>query len=497
MISTGMPVFVDKFVTVARCTPLRFCVSLLCINAVVQGQPATSIKNVQRVYVGSLGSFEGAEELKRELIRYLNKSKQFAVVATADQANATIDGKGELWIRGYHSLSPRARTNPSYAEPVYGGYLSVKLHGKDNEILWSYFADPRRVSIHELKRDLVDEVVGRLTQDRDLETMETSAALPQSSADLPAALQGAGATFPFPIYQDWFKSFHARHPAWTFSYLPTGSNIGIERFAAGNLDFAGTDIPPNALKDRIPPASNSFPTVGGAVVLVYNLPRFTGDLRLTPELIAHIFTGTIRTWSDPALATTNQSVSLETAPIKTFHRSDGSGTTYALTDYLSKTNAEWKRNPGVAANVSWAIGTGVSGNEAMAQAVASTPYSIGYVEFIYAFDHHLNFASIRNPSGRYVKPDLLSIMAAANGAGSSDEYLSLAITASPETNAYPISTFSWLVVPSDLDKPKKVAVMAFLEWMLTSGQRQCSELGYAPLPRNLVDRELSNLRKLK
>jgi phosphate transport system substrate-binding protein len=193
----------------------------------------------------------------------------------------------------------------------------------------------------------------------------------------------------------------------------------------------------------------------------------------------------------------NPSVALPAFPIATFHRSDGSGTTYAFTDYLSKVNEKWKANIGTGAGVAWTVGKGANGNDGVAKSVAETPYGIGYVEFIYAFDNHLSFAAVRNLAGRFVHADLLSIMAAANGAGEKDEYLSLSITNSLAANAYPISTFSWLIAPNSLDVAQGTAFKSFIEWMLTSGQRQCSALGYAPLPKNLVDRELSAVRKLK
>src|SRR5262249_33937394 len=160
-----------------------------------------------------------------------------------------------------------------------------------------------------------------------------------------------------------FQSFRARHPAWTFEYKPEGSDAGIVQFSARGIDFVGTDIPPAAIKDRLPIESDAFPTVGGAVVLIYNLPRFTGDLRLTPDLIAGIFSGAIRKWSDPALVAMNPSTSLADAPIATVHRSDGSGTTYAFTEYLSKVNADWNKKAGAGARIEWANGTGASGSD--------------------------------------------------------------------------------------------------------------------------------------
>jgi phosphate transport system substrate-binding protein len=471
-----------------------YCLSLVVLARVGKGQSADSLKIVKRVYVSSLGSYNGADELRHELIGSLKKNG-FAVAASASQADALLDGRGELWVRGYHALSPRARKNSSYAEPNYDGYLSVKLHGKDDEILWSYFADPRRATFHSLRRDLVDEVVTRLRKEVNEDNSPPTVA--RKGNDVPASIKGAGATFPSPIYEDWFKSFRNRHPAWSFEYAPVGSEAGIERLSSGDVDFAGTDIPPASLLDRIPANSDSFPTVGGAVVLSYNLPGFASELRLTPDLIASMFLGAVSSWNDAGLKAANPSAHLPDAPIKILHRSDGSGSTFVLTDYLSKVNAEWSRSEGVHSRMQWTVGKGFSGNEGLAEAIAQTPYSFGYVEFIYAFNHHLSFASVRNQAGRFVSPDLLSIMAATNWLGDKQEYFDLSITNSLEVDAYPISTVSWIVLPPNLSAAKKAAAVGFLEWMLTSGQRECSALGYAPLPRNLVDRELSVVRKLR
>ncbi|HEX4772653.1 MAG TPA: phosphate ABC transporter substrate-binding protein PstS [Bryobacteraceae bacterium] len=461
----------------------------------MQAQSADSLRSVRRIYVGSMGPYSGGDELRRDLIRYLKKSKEFELAMAPDQCDAILEGRGELWTRGYHSLSPRARKNSDSAEPVYGGYLSVRLRGKDGEILWSYFADPRRITIHELPRDLVDEVVTRLKQEHNEETAPATAV--QNANDAPATLRGGGATFPFPIYQDWFTSFHARHPAWTLTYAGTGSENGITQLASGGLDFAGSDVAPAALPESVQTNSDFFPTVAGAVVLIYNLPGFNGELHLTADVIAGIFSGAIRAWNDPKLVALNPSAPLSDLPIQVFHRSDGSGTTYALTDYLSRVNSAWGKSIGAKAVVQWATGKGGQGNESVAADVAATPYSLGYTEFIYAFNHHLNFAAVRNQTGRFVLPDLLSIMAAANWAGDRTEDLNLSIVNSPETSAYPISTMTWIVLPRNLPADKRAVMATFLEWMLTSGQRQCSGLGYAPLPRNVLDRELSAVKKLR
>jgi len=423
------------------------------------------------VYVGSLGTNEGVEDLRHELIETLRRLHRLTIVSSADQADAVLEGKGGLWIRGYRSLSPRARANPSSAEPIYAGYLSIRVQGKDGETLWSYFANPRRISFSGLKHDLASQLVSKLWDDISNATDTTVAATSPTGAV--ATLRGAGATFPFPIYHDWFHSFHARHPNWQFEYQPIGSEAGLKQLEAGTIDFAGSDIPGPASVVQIP-------TVGGAVVLIYNLPRFGDELRLTAEAVADIFSGKIKAWNDPALRAINRRSSLPNTPITVVHRADGSGTTFALAEYLMKATGR---------KIEWSVGEVATGNEGVAKQVAATPNSIGYVEFIYAFDHHLSFASVANSSGRFIQADLPSIKAAA-------ENYQISIANAPGEDAYPISTFSWLMFREPMEAAKREAMMSFLEWMLTSGQRECSALGYAPLPKSLVDRELATIRKI-
>jgi phosphate transport system substrate-binding protein len=474
-----------------RAVPVWF---VLLSGCALHAQTAHTLKEVHRIYVGSLGSASGAEELHNEVTRYLKRSKVFEIVNSAPEADAVLEGQGEIWIRGYRALSPRARKNASYADPIVTGYLSVRLRGANDEILWSYFADPRRVTVHDLKRDLVDETTDRLVLEHNAEIAPVAPV--NATNDQPAELRGGGATFPFPIYQQWFVSFEKEHPAWKFQYEPVGSDKGLTELHSGAYDFAGSDIPPNAT----PALSNEtafYPTVGGAVVLIYNLPDFMGELRLSGGIIARIFSGRLRTWDDPELRKLNPSAALPAAPMRVFHRSDGSGTTFALCDYLARTDAQWRQQVGPSYQPAWNGGEGFSGNEALANAVAQTPNSIGYVEFIYAYTHHLPVALVLNRAGDFIRPGLLSIMAAANGAGDRPQDLVQSIADSPERAAYPISNLTWLAVPSRLPNERKTTLRAFLLWVLTSGQRQCSALGYAPLPRNLVDQELNIVRSLK
>lgn len=445
--------------------------------------------------MGSFGAYQGSTELRDSLARSLAKKDTFQIVSSPAAADAIVEGLGELWIRSYHTLSPRARANTDAAEPVYTGYLSVRLRGKSDEILWSYFADPPRVSVHDLKRDLVTEVTDRLKLDRDHETAPP--ALPPPASDFAVTLSGGGSTFAAPLYKEWFTSFHARRPSWTFFYSPLSSQGGLDELSAGKLDFSGTDIPPEALDERLRTSNGFFPSVGGAVVIVYNLPGFGGELRLTADVISGLFSGSITRWSDSRLRVLNPSANLPDMPVRIFHREPGSGTTFALVDYLAKAGTAWGKSVPVKWQPEWPVGEGIGGNDRLAQTVVSTPYSLGYIEFIYAFEHHLTFASVKNRAGRFVPADLLSIMAAANQAGDQPEDSQLSIVNSPEPSAYPISTLTWIAAPRVLPPDKKEAITTFLEWMLTAGQRQCSGLGYAPLPRNLLDREISAVRKMR
>jgi phosphate transport system substrate-binding protein len=488
MISNHVASLYNRTVTNGPWKCILTLVCTLVIPSLAKGERASSLKNVQTVYVGSLGANEGAEELRRELIEVIRHTRRLQLARSAEQSDAVLEGEGGLWIRGYHSLSPRARANPKSAEPQYGGYLSIKVQGKDGETLWSYLGNPKRVSLGDLKHNLASQLVGKLLDDiSNGIDMTTPAAVTTGTT---ATLRGAGATFPFPIYQDWFRSFHTRHPNWQFEYQPTGSEAGLKQLTAGQIDFAGSDIQAEG-------SVLQFPTVGGAVVLIYNLPRFGDELRLTAEVLANIFEGKIRTWNDAALRSINRHSSLPNAPITVVHRADGSGTTFALTDYLAKTVDSWKQTIGAGSHIKWRIGAQAAGNEGVAKLVADTPYSLGYVEFIYTFEHRLSFASVANSSGRFIQADLPSITAAANTVPTeAHENFNASITNPPGADAYPISTFTWLVVREPMEAAKREAMMSFLEWMFTSGQRQCSALGYAPLPKRLLDQELATVRKM-
>jgi phosphate transport system substrate-binding protein len=236
-----------------------------------------------------------------------------------------------------------------------------------------------------------------------------------------------------------------------------------------------------------------------AKVLIFNLPEFGTELRLNPEVLAGILAGRIRKWNDPAMRAVNRKNSLPDKLIQVVHRADGSGTTFALTEYLSKISESWKGTLGQGATINWPVGVGANGNDGVAQLVGQTPYSFGYVEFIYAFRHRLSFASVQNQAGQFIDPDLPSITAAADNAiGTIPSDLAISISNAPGRDSYPIATFTWLVVPSDPgDSAKSLALRQFLEWMVLAGQTQCMALGYAPIPASIVDQERKMFQNLK
>jgi len=264
----------------------------------------------------------------------------------------------------------------------------------------------------------------------------------------------------------------------------------VVRFSAGLFDFAGSDVPLSFLKPKR--ESIAFPMVIGGVVLAYHLPKFPADLHLTPELAARILEGKIARWNDPALRALNPASTFPDQPIQVIHRSDGSGTTFALTHYLSEAVQEWKDSIGEGDRVQWPVGQGAAGNDGVSALLASTPYSFGYTEFIYAFRRQLNIASIRNVAGRFVQPDLATIAAAANARMDSiPPDFDLSLTNPPGRDSYPISTVTWLVVPlHEADVYKRDALKHFLEWALGPAQRQVMSLGYVPLPKRLLEQEL-------
>ncbi len=330
-----------------------------------------------------------------------------------------------------------------------------------------------------------------------------TASKPSSAAPAPPddhlQINGAGATFPYPIYAKWFDEYHKLHPDIEINYQSIGSGGGIRQLLAGTVDFGATDGP--MTEEQLGQAKTKilhFPTVLGAVVPTYNVSGVSQELKFTPEALAGIFLGKITKWNDPALADSNPDANLPADDIVVVHRSDGSGTTYIWTDYLSKVSEEWKTRVGKNTSVNWPVGLGGKGNEGVSGLVKQTPDSIGYVELIYAIQNHLAYGLAKNSSGNFVKADLESVSAAAAGAAKTmpDDFR-VSITNAPGENVYPISSFTWLLIPSKIeDAGKKKALTDFLHWMMTEGQKFAEPLAYADLPRAVVAKEMRAISQI-
>jgi phosphate transport system substrate-binding protein len=309
-------------------------------------------------------------------------------------------------------------------------------------------------------------------------------------------ITGAGASFPYPMYSKWFDEYHKKDTNIEINYQSIGSGGGIKQVTEGTVDFGASDGPMNddqlkAFQDKHGFAILHFPTVLGAVVPTYNIPGVTGDLNFTPEALAGIFLGKITKWNDPAIAGANKGVNLPGNDIVVVHRSDGSGTSYIWTDYLSKVSEEWKSKVGKGSSVNWPVGLGGKGNEGVAGLVKQTSNGFGYVELIYAIQNKMPYGTVKNSSGTFIKADLAGVTAAAAGAAKSmpDDFR-VSITDAPGKTAYPISSFTWLLIPAKFsDGAKRDAIKGFVKWMLADGQNYAEALSYAKLPKEVVAKE--------
>ncbi|MGA3292388.1 MAG: phosphate ABC transporter substrate-binding protein PstS [Candidatus Acidiferrales bacterium] len=305
-------------------------------------------------------------------------------------------------------------------------------------------------------------------------------------------LNAAGATFPYPIYSKWFDVYHTAHPNLQINYQSIGSGGGIRQLLAGTVDFGASDGPMS--DDQLAQAKFKilhFPTVLGAVVPTYNIPGVSGELNFTQKAIAGIYLGTITKWSDPEIASANKGVNLPNADIVVVHRSDGSGTSYIFTDFLSKASDEWKSKVGKGTSVNWPVGLGGKGNEGVSGLVKQTPGSIGYIELIYAVQNNIPYGKVQNAAGKFVKADLAGVTAAAAGAAKEipDDFR-VSIANAPGATSYPISSFTWLLIPAQIqDAAKRDAIKGFLKWMLADGQNYNEGLSYARLPKSVITKE--------
>jgi phosphate transport system substrate-binding protein len=313
-------------------------------------------------------------------------------------------------------------------------------------------------------------------------------------------INATGATFPAPIYQKWFEVYHAAHSNVQVNYQPLGSGAGIAQLTAGTVDFGASDMPMTdemIAKLKVKPLH--FPTVIGAVVPTYNIPGVTGELKFTQKALVGIYMGTITKWNDPEIANANAGVKLPADDIIVVHRSEGSGTSFIFTDFLSKVSPEWKSKVGAAASPNWPAGLGGKGNDGVMGLVKQTPDSIGYVELIYALSQKIPYGSVQNAAGKFLKADLAGVTAAAAGAAKTmPEDFRVSITNAPGAASYPISSFTWLLIPSQFqDSAKRDAIKGFLNWMLADGQGYNEGLSYAKLPAAVIAKEKKQISMIQ
>jgi phosphate transport system substrate-binding protein len=316
-------------------------------------------------------------------------------------------------------------------------------------------------------------------------------------------LNGAGATFPNPIYSKWFSEYHKLHPDIQMNYQSLGSGAGIRQVTEGTVDFGASDMPmtdgqlTEAQSKRKTKVLN-IPTVLGAVVPAYNIPGVSGEVKFTPDSLAGIFLGKITKWNDNAVTSVNPGINFPDQPIIVIHRSDGSGTTFIWTDYLSKVNADWQSQVGSNTSVKWPIGLGGKGNEGVAGSIRQLQGSIGYVELIYAVQNKIPYGSVRNAAGVFVKASLEGVTAAAASSPKMPADFRASITNAPGKDSYPISSFTWLLIPEQSKDAAKGKILAdFLNWMVTDGQKMTAALTYAPLPDTVGQKVKDTIKQVR
>ncbi|MGA2426127.1 MAG: phosphate ABC transporter substrate-binding protein PstS [Terriglobales bacterium] len=311
-------------------------------------------------------------------------------------------------------------------------------------------------------------------------------------------LNGAGATFPYPMYSKWFSEYNKLHPDVQINYQSIGSGGGIRQVLNGTVDFGASDGPMS--DEQLKEAKVKIlhiPTVLGAVVPAYNVPGISGDIKFTPDALAGIFLGKIQKWNDPAIAQANPGVKFPDKSIVVVHRSDGSGTTFIFTDYLSKVSKEWEATVGKGTSPKWPVGLGGKGNEGVAGQIRQLEGSIGYIELIYAVENKITYGAVKNAAGNFVKASLDGVTEAAASVKNMPADFRVSITDAPGKMAYPISSFTWLLIPEQAQDPKKGKIIAdFLVWMLNDGQKMTSQLSYAPLPASVVEKVKAAIKQI-
>lgn len=484
----GFNAVIRKFFFARAWIFLLLPVAICTHPTLMYGQAASSLLQAKKLYVEPFGAGNQADQLRQSLIKRLQKSGSYQVVDSANDADAIVKGDGQVWIKGHFTTNSRAPSTNRQA--VYGGFLSAEIVSKSGEPLWSYLVTPSKFAWTSIADDLAGNLVKELLRARQENT--TSGTAPGNNSNLTRTdLAGAGATFPAPLYHKWFQSFQQLHPEVHISYEAVGSEAGPRKLAGNAVDFAASDVA--SLGDGL--RYMHIASVLGGVVPIYNLEDINHDLKFTPETLADIYLGKVKKWNDPEIRNSNRGVNLPDRDIVVLHRSDGSGTTYVWSDFLSQISSAWKSAVGTGSLLKWPTGTGVEGNEGVASAVQATPNSIGYVELVYAIQHQLSFGAVRNSSGEYIRASLNSLAEAAKSATMTTNTASPAsIINPPGKDAYPIASFTWLLFPEKITDPaKKAALFELVQWILTTGQKECSALGYAPLPREVAAQQLNLL----
>ena len=474
----------------------RFACCAIAVTLPVWQAQAWQSGGIRRLYVEPFTTKAGWEKLRDDVIGELRRLGSVSIVSSQASADAVLGGGGEIWVKGYRSLNPRSGRLPSNGTPVYAGYLSVELRDTKGETLWSYLATPASGS-EDVAKDLSKRIAKHVVEALERDPSSARTVSPPQPA---IVLNGAGATFPYPVYTKWFTNYRRQNPNLEITYDPVGSEAGVRRLLGGTVDFGASDSP-EVIRELSPGEKGKylfFPSVIGAVVPIMNLPGFGGDVAFTPEALAGIYLGKITKWNDPVLARANRGLRLPDIDIVAVHRSDGSGTSYAWTDYLSKVSPEWKSGVGSGLSPQWPIGRAANGNDGVAKLVKEIGGSIGYVEFIYALQKRLSFGKVRNRDGEFVAASLESMAVAANQPVEIGDDLKISIVNSPGGGAYPIASFTWFVVPAHVpDDAKRRAIAGFLRWMLGPGQTQAAALGYLSLPKDLVTREVAMLDRIR
>ncbi|HZD46126.1 MAG TPA: phosphate ABC transporter substrate-binding protein PstS [Acidobacteriaceae bacterium] len=479
--------------------PLRLTVSFTLFCAIfgpplgAQTEPANPIK---RIYVEPFATREGSEKFREDLIAELRKRNAVTLAGDESSADAILGGGGEIWIKGYRSHNPQLGKVAPNGTPIFTGFLSIELRDRSGQTLWSYLATPPAAS-GDVSKDLSIVIVKKLDEALKEGVAPTHTALQPQPTTI---LKGAGATFPFPVYAKWFTNYRRENPAVQITYEPIGSEAGVRSLLANSVDFGASDSP-DVIHEFAPEDEDKylfFPSVIGAVVPVVNLPGLPSDIAFTPEALAGIYLGKIKKWNDPILARSNKNLRLPDLDIVVVHRADGSGTSYAWTDFLSKTNPEWKAKVGTSLTPKWPLGREANGNDGVSRLVKEQSGSIGYVEFIYALQNHLSYGRVRNRNGEFVPASLETIAAAASHSLKLDRDFKISIVDAPGAGVYPISSFTWIVVPAHgADDTKRSALTGFLMWMLGPAQRQAAALGYLPIPKELAIQEEAAIARIR